>query len=232
MKKSLWVAIAGALAVSVVAASAQEVLSANTIGYIKKQLPAEGKLITVSVPLFNMTAVNNIFSNLSLASEAPTLSVASFWDAGQQRWVGGQKTAKGGWDSNVATQIVDAGEFFFIKGPSTSTVPTEITIAGEVPDVGTMARAIPGSGQLGSMANPYPADFIFGTSSLASNATVLSVASFWDVGQQRWVGGQKTAKGGWDSNVATQKVLATSGFFLKEAGTVTTWTNAKPYTWP
>ena len=37
MKKSLWVAIAGALAISVVAASAQEVLSANTIGYIKKE---------------------------------------------------------------------------------------------------------------------------------------------------------------------------------------------------
>ena len=56
MKKSLWIAIAGALAVSVAVALAQEVLSANTIGYIKKELPAGGKLITVSVPLFNMTA--------------------------------------------------------------------------------------------------------------------------------------------------------------------------------
>ena len=93
MKKSLWVAIAGALAVSVAAASAQEVLSANTIGYIKKQLPAGGKLITVSVPLFNMTAANNVFSNLSLAAEAPALSVASFWDVGQQKWVGVQKNA-------------------------------------------------------------------------------------------------------------------------------------------
>ena len=232
MKKSLWVAIAGALAVSAVAASAQEVLSANTIGYIKKQLPAQGKLITVSVPLFNMTAANNVFSNLSLAAEAPTLSEASFWDAANQKWVGGTKTAKGGWDSNVRTQIVVAGDFFFLKGPATSTVPTEITIAGEVPDVATLARAIPGSGRLGSMANPYPADFVFGTSPLASNATVLSEVSFWDAANQKWVGGTKTAKGGWDLNVRTQKVIATSGFFLKEAGTVTTWTNAKPYTWP
>ena len=228
MKKSLWVAIAGALAVSVVAASAQEVLSANTIGYIKKQLPAEGKLITVSVPLFSMTAANNVFSNLSLAAEAPTLSVVSFWDAGQQRWVSGSKGKT--WAANVATQIVDAGEFFFIKGPSTSTVPTEITIAGEVPDISTMTRAIVSSSNLTSMANPYPADFVFGTSSLASNATTLSQVSFWDVGQQRWVSGSKGKT--WAANVATQIVTATSGFFLKEVGTVTIWTNAKPYTWP
>lgn len=232
MKKSLWVAIAGALAFSVVAASAQEVLSANTIGYIKKELPAGGKLITVSVPLFNMTAANNVFSNLSLASEAPTLSSASFWDVTLQKWVGGTKKAKGGWDANVATQIVASGDFFFLKGPATSTVPTEITIAGEVPDVATMSRAIPGSSRLGSMANPYPADFIFGNSSLASNATTLSSVSFWDVNDQKWVGGTKKAKGGWDANVVTQRVIATSGFFLKEVGTLGAWTNAKPYTWP
>ncbi len=232
MKKSLWVAMIGALAVSVVAASAQEVLSANTIGYIKRQLPAGGDLITVSVPLFNMTAPNNVFSNLSVAAEVPTLSSASFWDPGTQSWNSGTKKAKGGWDANVATQIVGVGEFFFVKGPATSTVPTEITIAGEVPDVATQIRAIPGSSSLGSMANPYPADFVFGTSSLASNATVLSSVSIWDAGSQSWNSGTKKAKGGWDSNVATARVAATEGFFLKEVGTVTSWTNTKPYTWP
>ena len=228
MKKSLWVAIAGALAVSVVAASAQEVLSANTIGYIKKQLPAEGKLITVSVPLFNMTAVNNIFSNLSIAAEAPAGSVVSFWDDNDQRWVGGAKGKT--WAANVVTQIVDVGEFFFIKGPLTSAVPTEITIAGEVPDLANMTRNIVVSSNLTSMANPYPADFVFGTSSLASNATAGSVVSFWDANDQRWVGGAKGKT--WAANVVTQKVIATSGFFFKEAGTVGAWTNAKPYTWP
>lgn len=232
MKKSLWVAIAGALAVSVVAASAQEVLSANTIGYIKKQLPAEGKLITVSVPLNNMTAVNNVFSNLSLAAEAPFGSVASFWNPVAQSWSIGIRKTKGGWDSNVATQIVASGEFFFIRGPATSAVPTEITIAGEVPDVATLTRAIPGGNALGSMANPYPADFVFGTSSLASNATLGSTVSLWNPVAQSWNIGIKKAKGGWDSNVATARVAATEGFFLREYATVTTWTNSKPYTWP
>lgn len=231
MKKTLWNAMFVALAVSVVAAFAQEVvLSANTIGYIKKSLPAGGKLITVSVPLFNMTAANNVFSNLSIASEVPTLSTVSFWDPNAQGWVVGAKKAKG-WDSNVATQIVDAGEFFFIKGPATSTVPTEITIAGEVPDVVTQVRTFAGSSNLSAMANAYPADFVFGTSSLASNAAQLSSVSFWNVADQGWVVGAKKAKG-WDSNVATQLVTATSGFFLKQVGSAGVWTNAKPYTWP
>ena len=132
MRKTLWIAIfTAALAGSIAAASAQEVLSANTIGYIKRELPAGGKLITVSVPLFNMTAANNVFSNLSLAAEVPTLSSVSFWDPNLQGWVVGAKKAKG-----------------------------------------------------------------------------------------------------WDSNVATQRVLATSGFFLRQAGSGGIWTNAKPYTWP
>lgn len=231
MKKSLWIAIAGALAFSVVAASAQEVLSANTIGYIKKQLPAQGKLVTVSVPLFNMTAPNNVFSNLSLAAEAPVNSSVSFWDVGLQKWVVGAKGLKG-WAANVNTQIVTSGDFFFLKGPATSTVPTEITIAGEVPDIATLTRSVPAIGRLGTVANPYPADFTFGISPLASNAAVGSSASFWDPNQQRWVVGAKGLKG-WAANVATQRVLATEGFFLKGSNTTAfVWTNAKPYTWP
>ena len=232
MKKKLLIGLSVALMVSVVAALAQEVLSANTIGYIKRELPAQGKLITVSVPLFNMTAPNNVFSNLSLASEVPFGSAVSFWDPVGQTWANGTRKTKGGWDANVATQIVASGDFFFIMGPATSTVPTEITIAGEVPDTATLTRAIPGGNALGSMANPYPADFVFGTSSLASNATTGSAASLWDPVAQGWNSGVKKAKGGWDSNVATARVAATEGFFLKEYGTYHTWTNAKPYTWP
>ena len=232
MKKSLWIAMGAALVASVVAALAQEVLSANAIGYIKLQLPAGGQYITVAVPLYNMTAANNVFSNLSIASETPVNSAVSFWDPSQQKWVGGTKKAKGGWDSNVATQIVGSAEFFFIKGPATSTVPTQITIAGEVPTDASLVRAFTGSSNYTAMANAYPADFVFSNSTLATRASVNSAVSFWDATGQKWVGGTKKAKGGWDSNVATQLVTATSGFFMKEAGTVTTWTNSKPYTWP
>ena len=230
MKKTLWIAIGAALVVSVVAALAQEVLSANAIGYVKRQLPAGGKLITVAVPLYNMSAANNVFSNLSISAEVPTGSEVSFWDPGQQKWVGGAKGTKG-WASVVVTQIVDSGEFFFIKGPATSTVPAEFTIVGEVPSDTSLVRAFTGSSNLTAMANAYPADFLFTNSTLATRATVGSEVSFWDVDNQKWVGGAKGSKG-WATAVTTQRVTATSGFFMKEAGTVTTWTNTKPYTWP
>lgn len=231
MRKTLWIAIfTAALAGSIAAASAQEVLSANTIGYIKRELPAGGKLITVSVPLDNMTAANNVFSNLSLAAEAPVNSVVSFWDVNGQRWSGGTKGTKG-WPANVVTQIVDSGEFFFIKGPATSTLPTEVTIVGEVPADAMLVRAFTGGNNMDALANAYPSDFVFSNSTLAARATTNSVVSFWDANGQRWVGGTKGTKG-WPANVVTQKINATVGFFMKEAGSVTTWTNTKPYTWP
>ena len=230
MKKTMWVAIGAVLVLSVVASTAQEVLAVNSIGYIKRELPPGGDLITVSLPLHSMTAENHVFSNLSLSAEAPVNSSVSFWDVANQRWTGGLKGGKG-WAANVITQQIAAGEFFFLKGPATSTVPTEITITGELPNETTQARSTPGSGALGSMANPYPADFVFGNSSLAANASVDSSVSFWDVDNQRWTGGLKGGKG-WVANVVTQVVTATEGFFLKEAGTVTQWTVDKPYTWP
>lgn len=230
MKKTMWVAIGAVLVLSVAAAIAQEVLAVNSIGYIKRELPPGGDLITVSLPLHSMTAENHVFSNLSLSSESPVGSEVSFWDANDQRWVGGARGGKG-WAANVVTQQIAAGEFFFLKGPVAATEPTEITITGELPNETTQARSTPGSGALGSMANPYPADFVFGNSSLAANATVGSEVSFWDVNDQRWVGGAKGGKG-WAANVITQVVTATEGFFLKEYGTVTQWTVDKPYTWP
>ena len=80
MKKLMWGLFGVALAASVVAASAQEVLSANTIGYIKKELPAGGKLISLTVPLFSMTEGSNVFGRTSFAQEAPNGSGVYFWN--------------------------------------------------------------------------------------------------------------------------------------------------------
>jgi len=222
--------VGAVLAASVVAATAQEVLALNSIGYIKRQLPPGGDLITVSLPLHSMTAENHVFGNLSLSVEVPLGSSVSFWDVLNQRWTSGQKGSRG-WAANVVTQQIATGEFFFLKGPAAAGEPTEITITGELPNESTLSRGIPGSSALGSMANPYPADFVFGTSSLASNATLGSSVSFWDIENQRWTSGQKGSRG-WAANVVTQVVSATDGFFMKEAGTLVQWTVAKPYTWP
>ena len=86
MKKTLWIAIVGALAASVVAASAQEVLSANAVGYIKKTLPADAKFIMVTVPLNSMTESSNLFGRTSIAQEAPQGSTVYFWNSALQQW--------------------------------------------------------------------------------------------------------------------------------------------------
>jgi hypothetical protein len=93
MKKTLWILMAGALIASVVAASAQEVLSANAVGYIKKTLPANGQLVALSVPLDSMTEADIVFGRTSVAQEAPVGSWAYFWTGAS--WAGGTKNRQG-----------------------------------------------------------------------------------------------------------------------------------------
>lgn len=230
MKKTLWIAIAGALVASVLAASAQEVLSGNAVGYIKKTLPAGGKLIALSAPLNSMTESTIVFGRTSIAAEAPVNSVVYFWDPVLQGWSGGGKSTKG-WSPAQSNKVIASGEAFFMKGNPAGVADVEITITGEVPADPTLARAIPGGNALGTVGNPYPVDFKFGESSLARDASVNSVVYFWDTALQGWSGGGKSTKG-WSPAQSNRVVLAAEGFFLKEFGTVTTWTNTKPYTWP
>ncbi len=110
-------------------------------------------------------------------------------------------------------------------------VDREITITGEVPADAALSRAVPGGTQLGTVGNPFPVDFKFGTSSIASNAGVGSVVYFWDAALQGWSGGSKSGKG-WGGAQSNRIVLAAEGFFLKEVNAGYVWTNSKPYTWP
>ena len=230
MKKTLWIAIAGALAASVIAASAQEVLSANAVGYIKKTLPASGKLIALSAPLDSMTESSIVFGRTSIAQEAPTGSTVFFWDPVLQGWSGGVKGTKG-WQPAQSNKVIASGEAFFLKGSASDVIDREITITGEVPADTSLPRSVPGSALLGTVGNPFPVDFKFGTSSLASNATQGSTVFFWDTVAQGWSGGVKGSKG-WQPAQSNRVVLAAEGFFLKEVGSGYVWTNSKPYTWP
>ena len=230
MKKTLWIAMLGALAASVVAASAQEVLSDNAVGYIKKTLPASGKFVMVAIPLNSMSETDIVFGRTSLAQEAPVNSVVYFWDTVLQQWADGLKTSKG-WGSVQSNKVVLAGEGFFLQGPPATNYDVDVTITGEVPEDNSLVRAIPGSLTFGTVANPYPVDFKFGESDVAKNASVNSVVYFWDEALQQWADGLKTSKG-WGSVQSNRVVLAGEGFFLQEAAGVTSWTNVRPYTWP
>lgn len=230
MKKALWIVMAAALAVAVVAASAQEVLSANAVGYIKKTLPAGGKLVAMSIPLNNMTNPVTVFGESSVAAEAPVDAIVYFWDPVAQSWLAGLKSTKG-WGPAQATRVVAPGEGFFLKGAPLAVTDVEVTITGEVPADPTLTRAIPGGNALGTLANPYPVDFVFGDSDVAANASVDSVVYFWDLDAQSWLAGLKSTKG-WGPAQANRVVQAGEGFFLKEFGSVNQWEETKPYTWP
>ena len=232
MKKTLWIAIAGALAASVIAATAADVLSANAVGYIKRTIPANGKLETVCYSLNPMPATaSTYFTNTSVATEMPNLSAAYFWNPVSQRWLGALKSGKGVWDVTASAKTLLPGEMFFLKTPAGSAA-VEVTITGEVPDDATLERAVQGGSAIAALGNPYPVDVAFTNMDVAKRAANLSAAYFWNPTTGRWVGALKSGKGVWDVTAAAKTLLAGEGFFLKDAGAASVWTNTKPYTWP
>lgn len=229
--KKLMSLVALAVVGSVVAASAQEVLSANAVGYVKRTVPAGGKFQIVSVPFANIASEDGSykFSDTQIASDLPLLSEVMFWDDAQQSWVTGRKTGKG-W-TGLPTTPLKAGEAFFLKSPDSSTDDVEVTAAGEVPADATLSRAYVGGGSaLSTAASAYPVDVKFADTELADALPLLSEVMFWDAEGQSWSTARKTGKG-W-TGVPAEPIQAGEGFFVKSAGAAGTWDAVKPYTWP
>ena len=228
MKKTLWIVMAGALIAAVAATAQTEVLSQNAVGYIKKTLPAGGKFVSMCIPLDSMSNTDILFGETSVADEAPVNTFVYFWDPVLQTWQAGGKSTKG-WGA-AANRVIEPGEGFLMKSPVASTEPMDVTITGEVPADAMLSRVIPGSDAFGSLANPYPVDFTFGTSALASNAPVNTFVYFWDIDLQTWQAGGKSTKG-WGA-AANREIQAGEGFLLRAPGGTFNWDAAKPYTWP
>ncbi len=231
MKKTLWIAVAGALVASVVAASAAEVLSANAVGYIKRTLPGAGGLQTFSTPLNPMSGTL-VFSNISVAADAAAGTRVYFWSTnGTPAWVGGVKagTTLASWGT-WANYPLQPGEAFFLKSPAAAAAK-ELTITGEVPDDATIAKGMLGGGNLNLLANPYPVDTTFGATTNALLAAAGSRVYFWN--GTAWVGGVKagTTVASWGT-WANYPIAAGEGYMLKENGSSRTWSDTKPYSWP
>ena len=123
---------------------------------------------------------------------------------------------------------------FFLKSPVSAANPKEVTITGQVPATNppVIVRV---QGNLTALGNPYPVDFIFTNSTLATEATPGSVAHFWDTGLQSWRSSTKSAKNStWDGAAIGRNVAAGDGFFLKDITTAAErqWSAEKYYTWP
>lgn len=233
MKKTLWIAIIGALAVSVVAASAQtEVLSANAVGYIKRTVPANGGIEVIAYSLNPMPYSGvTMFTNTSVAAEMPNYSAAFFWNPITQRWITAQKSGKGVWAVEALNKQLLPGEMFFLKSPAGSPA-IDVTITGEVPEEGTLERAVVGGNAIAALGNPYPVDVAFTNTSLAKNAANYSAAFFWNPTTGRWITAQKSGKGVWAVEALNKTIQAGEGFFMKDINPSYVWTNTRPYTWP
>jgi hypothetical protein len=209
MKKTLWILMAGALAASVIAASAQEVLSQNAVGYIKKTLPAGGKLVMMSIPLDSMTEENIVFGRTSVAQEAVQNSTVYFWDTTLQTWSFGLKGIKG-WGPPVE-QGGRGGRSLLPEGPCCGSRPG---CDDHRRSAGRSHPAPPfrAASALGTLGNPYPVDFKFGESALANNASQNSTVYFWDEALQTWALALKGIKG-WgpvQSNKVVRRAKASS----------------------
>ena len=226
--KKLMSLMALAVVASVVAASAQEVLSANAVGYVKRTVPA-GKLQIVTVPFDNIASEDGSykFGETQVAQEAPKDTTVMFWDPESQSWDAGSKGKKG-WDEAQYEHPLIPGEAFFLKNPD-ATQPLEVTAAGEVPSNAQLSRSY-AQGGLSIVAYAYPVDVKFGDTELADQLVKDDQVMFWDAETQSWDAGSKGKKG-WDEAQAEHIVQAGEGFFIKAANGGT-WEAVKPYTWP
>ena len=226
--KKLMSLVALAVVGSVVAASAQEVLSANAVGYVKRTIPAGGLQI-VSIPFDNIASEDGTykFGETQVANDLPQGSRVMFWDDANQGWSGGNKTAKG-WAAAQANHVLVPGEAFFVR--SSAEGDTEVTAAGEVPSDAKLSRAFNGGSALSIVAAPYPVDVKFGDTEIANQLPQGARVMFWDDVNQGWSGGNKTAKG-WAAAQQNKIVAAGEGFFVRTSSEGA-WEAVKPYTWP
>ena len=226
--KKLMSLVALAMVGSVVAASAQEVLSANAVGYVKRAVPA-GKLQIVSIPFENIASEDGTykFGETQIANDLKQGSEVMFWDDAKQVWSGGSKSAKG-WSAGEANHVVVPGEAFFVRNNTSDDL--EVTAAGEVPADATLTRAYNGGKALSIVSAPYPVDIRFADTEIAGQLPQGSEVMFWDDAKQVWSGGAKSAKG-WSAGEANKVIAAGEGFFIRSTAD-DTWEAVKPYTWP
>ena len=116
---------------------------------------------------------------------------------------------------------------FFLKNVTND---MEFIVSGEVPPNPSLARTLVVS-NLNLLSNPYPVPTVFTNFAFADTLPNKSVAFYWDIDRQVWVGQVKDKKSGW-GDIENRVIAPGEGLFIKPAGGNLTWTEVRPYTWP
>ena len=225
MKKTMWIAI-GALAVSVIAASAQtEVLSGNAVGYVKVDI--SNNLTMINMPFDDMSGGSTMFTNTIGPQVAGVGAVLYKWSGID--WTS-YRYDRGSWN-NAAGVVLEPGVAYFLKRPTSWTGTSNITLTGEVPEATNAQRSVTGAGNLTTVSFAYPAEVKFTNTLLAAQGGGVGAVIY------LWSGSDWTAyrydRGSWN-NAANVVLKPGVGYFFKAAtaGSGFVWSQRKPYTWP
>jgi hypothetical protein len=234
MKKALTI-LAGALIVPLLSSQAwadgtNAAQSVNAVGVVKYEIPA-GELICVALPLNPLETSNTnqcwVWGETSFAQQLSNGSVVFFWKG--EKWKDYKKDIEDGtWGRAARTNVLAAGEAFFVRGAQTQT----ISLLGELPTEDTIPYSLSGGGNLNVRGvSPYPVSGTFGTSSLASNLPNGSVVFFWTGG--KWKDYKKDIEDGtWPRGARTNQYAVGQGIFIRVAGDgVDNLANDRPFDW-
>lgn len=235
MKKMMSL-LALAVVGSVVAASAEDsgVLSANAVGYVKKNIKG-GALMPIVMPfdLLNSDVDQGIeFIKTQLAEELEVGSEVYFWSG--SNWVRTYKEEDEGeidWIGQAKTKVLSYGEMFFVS-PATD---GDYTLAGEVPSAPETQVGMLGKGTLNAVGFAYPTPKKFSETDLYEKAPVGTDVFFWS--GSNWVRTYKEEDEGevdWIGQAKTKVLEPGEGFFVQFPGDdgLTAWEQSKPYEWP
>lgn len=240
MKKMMSL-LALALVSSVVAASAEDgVLSANAVGYIKKNIDG-GALLPIVMPfeLLNSDVTNGVkFSETQLATELPLDSEVYFWN--ESSWLRSSKDEDEdeeegySWSGLARSKILRYGEMFFVK-PSAA---GDFTLAGEVPDSTDTVVRLQGKGAMDAVGFAYPTPVKFADTQLAKDSPIDTEVYFWN--GTNWLRSTKDEDEdeeegySWSGLARTKTLDPGEGFFVKFPGAagLEAWEQSKPYAWP
>ena len=160
----------------------------------------------MSFPL--LTATSNHFP--SIASNAPNLSWAWFFDASNSAFISSQKSGKGAWDGVAQAKTILPDDCFFFR-PATN---FEIAFTGTIPDSPFTNQV---HDRLSALAYPFPDPVLWTDTSLASNLPMGSLVYFWNLDRQQYDVYRKAppAKGGWGP-ASNHVVQPGDGFFVRQ----------------
>ena len=203
-------AVAAAAALDAVADDA--VYSANTVAVIKYEIPPNGQLACVSLPINPMNDTGDwVFGDTEFAKQLPDESTVYFWNG--YGWQGADKDAWDGWPEQILTTPIPQGAGLFIQQPAGAPAK-EIAIVGELPDDASVTHKIRGGGNLDlTSATFYPVDVVFGETKLAQELPDESTVYFWN--GYGWQGADKDAWDGWPETIAASEIKIGQAIFVQ-----------------